>query len=175
MPRKFEKLLMFTVLFASILFSTGCNMVFDAFLKTPPQPISNAIEIGPSWQELIPPEPLKSRAWVQHVSLRMPESVWRNASWDETDSRLQTLKYADGACGKIEAILFDEKGETYELDIAAIGGGFDLGRMLPPRNPNEPPRNTPNFPTDRVYTKLKIRSDIVLRLDGIEWTGYNPK
>lgn len=150
-------------------------MVFDIFLKNKSQPISNAIEIGQDWQEIIPPEPLKSKTSIQYVSLRMPENVWRNADWDEADTSHQTLKYADGTRGRIEATLFDEKGEAYALQINAKGGGFDLGRKLPPRNLNEPPKHIPDFPPDRVYTKLKIRSDVTLRLDKIEWTGYNPK
>ena len=140
-----------------------------------PQIISESIEINPEWKEITPPAPLKSKTLIQNVSLKMPESVWREATWDESDPKRQTLKYGDGKIGKIEAILYDDKGESYELQINAKGGGFQLGRKVAPRNPNEPPTNKPDFPTDRVYTKLRIRSDVTIRLDKIEWTGYNPK
>lgn len=156
-----------------ITFSTiSCEM---NFLSSQPQIISESIEIGSDWKEIVPSVPLKSKNLRQNVSLKMPESIWREATWDESDPKRQTLKYGDGKSGKIEAILYDDKGETYELQINGKGGGFDLGRSVKPRNPNDPPNNQPDFPTDRGYTKLRIRSDVPLRLDKIEWTGYNPK
>lgn len=145
------------------------------FLSSQPQIISESIEINSDWKEIVLSVPLESKNLRQNVSLKMPESIWREAIWDESDPKRQTLKYGDGKSGKIEAILYDNKGETYELQINGKGGGFDLGRPVKPRNPNDPPNNQPDFPTDRVYTKLRIRSDVPLRLDKIEWRGYDPK
>lgn len=145
------------------------------FFGSQPQIISESIEIGTEWKEIVPATPLRSTSLHQNISLKMPDSIWREATWDETDPKRQTLKYQDGKSGKIEAILFDDKGVSYELQINGKGGGFELGRPVKARNPNEPPSNEPDFPKDRTYIKLKIRSDIPLKLDKIVWTGYNPK
>lgn len=161
--------------FLALLFVFSFNSCEMFFLSSSPQIISESIEIGTDWKEIVPPAPLKSKTLHHNVSLKMPESIWRDATWDESDQKRQTLKYGDGKRGKIEAILYDNKGESYELQINGKGGGFDLGRPVKPRNPNEPPSKEPDFPPDRTYTKLRIRSDVPLRLDKIEWTGYNPK
>lgn len=161
-----------SVIFFIVFSTAGCEMIF---LSSQPQIIAESIEIGTEWKEIVPPSPLKVKNLHQNVSLKMSESVWREATWDESDPKRQTLKYGDGKTGKIEAILFDEKGESYELQINGKGGGFNLGRPVKPRNPDEPPNNQPDFPSDRTFNKLRIRSDVPLHLDKIEWTGYTPK
>lgn len=172
MVKRNTAIFIISVIFFIVFSTISCEMIF---LSSQPQVISESIEIGTDWKEIVPASPLKSKNLHQSVSLKMPESIWREATWDESDPKRQTLKYGDGKRGKIEAILYDNKGESYELQINAKGGGFDLGRPVKPRNPDEPPRNEPDFPVDTVFTKLRIRSDVPLRLDKIEWTGYNPK
>jgi hypothetical protein len=171
MMRINNKVFLFLLTLLIVTFFNGCEISSTK----QPQEISGPIRIDSEWKEIVPSTPLKSIKTIQYVSLRMPESVWRNADWDESDPKRQTLKYGDGQRGKIEAILFDDKGESYELQINGKGGGFDLGRKVPARNPDVAPSNKPVFPTDRLYTKLKIRSDIPLNLEKIEWSGYNPK
>jgi hypothetical protein len=169
-----NKSLWFSLILLIAFSLSGCGFL-DNIFSNQAQLISGAVEVGNEWKEIVPPAPLKSVKTIQYVSLRMPESVWKNADWDESDPKRQTLKYGDGRTGKIEAILYDDKGASYELQINGKGGGFDLGRAVPARNPDAPPSNKPMFPTDRVYTKLKIRSDVPLNLEKIEWSGYNPK
>jgi hypothetical protein len=171
--KRLYKTVFVSVIFSLFVFSlNGCEM---NFLSSQPQIISEAVEVGTDWKEIVPPTPLRSKTLVHNVKLIMPDSIWREATWDESDPKRQTLKYGDGKRGKIEAILYDDKGDAYELQINGKGGGFDLGRPVKPRNPNEPPRNEPDFPADRNFTKLRIRSEVPLKLDKIEWTGYNPK
>ncbi|MDQ6787990.1 MAG: hypothetical protein M3033_14385 [Acidobacteriota bacterium] len=172
---KAEKKFVF-ILVLLVIFSTGgCEKIMEKAVTTQGQQISGAIDVGSDWVEITPPAPLKSTASIQHVSLKMPEAVWRSADWDERDKERKTLKYADGRSGRIEAVLYDDKGEGYELYISGKGGGFDLARKLPARNLNEPPRTEPDFPADRLFTKLKIRSEVPLHLEKIEWVGYDPK
>lgn len=139
------------------------------------QPVSEAIEINNDWKEIIPPTPLKSNYLIQHISLKVDQSIQQNIELDGNDPNHQTLKYNDGKSGKIEASLYDDKGEIYPLQINGKGAGILLGRKLPPRDPNKPPENKPSFPADRVYVKLRIRSEVPLQIEKIEWTGYNPK
>lgn len=132
------------------------------------QPISGAVQIGNEWIEIKPPEPLKSVSRIHKVSFRT-DAV---ETFDETDKTNRTMKFKNGQSGQVEAVLFDEHGNGYELSLAGIGGegnGFYLGRFLPPRNPNEPPSEKPDFPYDKTYTKLKIRSDVPFQSEKIEW------
>lgn len=83
---------------------------------------------------------------------------------------------ADGRKTRIEAFLFDDKGESYELQIGGTGGGVTLTRKFVIEIIDGKADYTfLNFPTDRVYVKLKIRSEIPLKFDSIEWRGSKPK
>ena len=166
---------LYVLVFAAAIFTSGCGKVLDDIFLTKPQSISGAMEIGSDWKEVIPPEPLKSTKSIQYVSLKMDERIWRNADWEVADKKLQTLKYPDGRQGKIEAFIVDEHDQRYELHISGIGDGFDLGVLREPRRLDGPPDTAPDFPVNRNYVKLRIRSDIPLRLEKIEWSGYDPK
>lgn len=161
---------MFKKIFAFILvlfLLGGCEILSP----NQTQPVSEAIEINSDWKEIFPPNPLKSKYSVHHISLKLNQPV----ELDGNDPNNLTLKYKDGKSGKIEASLYDDKGESYPLQISGKGAGILLGRKLPPRDPSSPPENKPVFPADRVYVKLRIRSELPLQVEKIEWTGYNPK
>lgn len=151
------------------LAANGCG-IFEVFQSLTPtyQAISGPVEIGTEWVEITPPAPLKSVQSQQYVSVTMKGA-------DTWEQDLKTVKYKDGRKGKIEAFLFDEKGQSYELEIGGIGGGVDLARKLPPRTPDSPPRVGPDFPHDRAYTRLRIRSEVAFRSEKIEWVCMTPK
>lgn len=87
----------------------------------------------------------------------------------------ETLILEDGRRTKIEGFLFDDRGESYELHIVGRGGGIMLRRKISDKTTDaEPDYTSRNFPSDRVFTKLKIRSEIPLKCDKIEWINSKP-
>jgi hypothetical protein len=152
----------------------GCDF-FDPLVSS--QPISGALDVGGEWSEITPPAPLKSSKVRQNVYVEMSGLK----SWDEESQKVivpedgKTVTFADGRRGKIEAQLFDDRGTSYELAIYGLSGGVNLSRKRPPRSPDEKPSLEPDFPRDRTYTKLRVRSDVPFRSEKIEWVCTNPK
>ena len=173
--RVFEKLKnysVFVLIFSSLFFS-GCDL-FGLFNNSRVQAVSGAIQIGSGLTEIKPPEPLRSVSRIHNISVRT-DAV---ETFDENDKTNQTIKFKNGESGRVEAVLYDEQGNGYELSLAGIGGagnGFYLGRRLPPRNTDEPPRKEPDFPFDKTYVKLKIRSSVPFESEKIEWIAETQK
>lgn len=146
--------------------SSGCDKVYESgIIPTPHQSISGAIEIGTDWVEITPPQPLKpiteSAVKIQYSNSDVHDSF----SDDGTE-----LILADGRKTKIEAILYDDKGKDYELGIVGSGSGIHFG--LKPVNEIKDGRASysfPDFPKDKVFVKLRVRSRIPLKCDNIEW------
>ncbi len=174
MTRRTKQLARVLVTALLTLAAGGCNL-FDPLVSS--QPISGAVEVGGEWLEITPPAPLKSVKVRQNVHVEISGLK----SWDDGKQKVivpedgKIVTFADGRRGKIEARLFDDKGDSYELAIYGLSGGINLSRKRPPRSPDEPPTLEPDFPRDRVYTKLRVRSDVPFRSEKIEWVCTNPK
>lgn len=158
---------------------SGCDALYrTGFVPIPDQQISAQIVIGKEWLEIVPTQPLKPLGVGNGVvlknvgykkSAKVGDRIW---SEDQT-----TLFLADGRATRIEAFLFDDKGESYELRIGGVGGANNVvelstasvqtiknGELI------ELKKAQPIL-TDRTYNKLKIRSEIPINCDGIDWVG----
>jgi len=131
------------------------------------QPISGPIDIGKEWVEIVPPKPLKGLGSYIVVKAK---------GLDEGPDMYRSVKFPDGSVGKIEARLYDDKGQVvdfdcYTLEITNIKmlhiwkKGTRLGENVP----------IPGFPHDTRFVKAQIRSDVQLHCDSIEWEGYSSK
>jgi hypothetical protein len=148
----------------------GCGTIYKTgFVPIPNQPISGAIEIGSEWIEIIPPKPL--------VSFTSTVISFRGIDYDSRKIALNDLEplivLKDGRRTKLEAVLYDNNGESYELRIAALGNGVDFQRKATyeiVNGKNEIKLHA--FPSDRTFTMLKIRSQIPLKCDLIELVQY---
>jgi hypothetical protein len=164
-----SKKLLFPVLILLCLMLAGCGLIKElTIMNSDAQIISGSVKIDGEWREITPPAPLKSQVPVHKISIRTKEV----ATFDTDDGTGRTLKFKDGRSGKVEAILYDNDGNGYELKLAGIGGeggGFYLGINRPPRQPGSPPDKEPDFPYNQSYTKLKIRSEISFQCEKIEW------
>jgi hypothetical protein len=134
----------------------GCGTIYKTgFVPIPNQPISGPIEIGSEWVEIIPTnaiKPLGGQHWV------LVKFLGCDFAKSPLNSNILLLK--DGRTTQIEAFMFDNEGNSHELQISGFGGGgFQLYRT------NE------YFPLDKTYLKLKIRSQIPLKTEGIEWVS----
>ena len=101
---------------------------------------------------------------VNKISLYLPpESIWTKADWiSRKDENI--INYSDGRSGRINIVLYDNNGVSYDLRVSSLGEGLGFswfssdGKEL-------------KLPSDREYTKLKIRSDIALHVEKIEFNG----
>jgi hypothetical protein len=131
------------------------------------QPISGPIDIGKEWIEIVPPKPLKALGSYIVVKAK---------GLDEGPDRYRSVKFPDGSIGKIEARLYDDKGQIVDFDcyswmitnikmLNIWKKGTKLGENVP----------IPDFPRDTRFVKAQIRSDVQLHCDSIEWEGYTSK
>ncbi len=164
------------VLLALAFASSGCDFFYrnTPFVPIPTQTISGPVVIGPEWIEIVPPEPL--RPTVKHNWITL--GFYKENKGDFTDDiqKGEILILDDGRKTKIEGFLIDANGESYELSISGRGGGIQLTRKMTAEViEGRQKYKFVNFPIDRVYARLKIRSEIPLECDKIEWIGSKPK
>lgn len=167
----------FILLFA--LFLNSCDFYYRnvPFVPVPPQTVSGPVVIGSEWIEIAPPEslrPLGSTNWIQ-LGYKGFKEMKDTKIFDQS-----ILEMADGRNTKVEAFLYDEQGSEYELELTQSSVGPELykkGKVKWSGEPNfsQPDYSDVKFPFDRVFTKLKIRSEIPLECDKIEWVGNKPK
>jgi hypothetical protein len=155
----------------------GCDVIYQSeFVSVPYQSISDSVVIGAEWVEIIPPTPLKPYKSIQEIVLRFDNYDRKNFT---DDLQEKILNLSDGRKTKIDAFLFDEKGEMYELGISGtggVGGGISFTRKLKEEIINgKTEYSFQSFPADRNYTKLKIRSEIPIQINKIEWICYSNK
>ncbi len=147
-----------------LMFSlSGCTTI-NKWRSRTPVPVSGPIEVGPEWVEIAPPNPLISREGTrQEILLFTKHDV--KGDWGDD---LKTLKLKDGRDTRVEAFLYDEKGNEFELFINGDVGEY-VALALTPRNADKMVR----FPNGQ-YTKLRIRSEIPIKVEKIEWGADYP-
>jgi hypothetical protein len=157
----------------------GCAAVYrSGFVSVPRQPISSAVTIGSEWVEIIPPAPLIPYGSSQYIDLEC--DGYKKTDWSSSVDNENVLELADGRITKIEAFLFDNKGQGYELKVYQTSAGPELVRKGKVKwsgeaNFSEADYSEVNFPPGSVFTKLRIQSQIPLKCSKIEWTGGNQK
>ena len=161
------------LLLLTTVFFGGCDFYYKnmPFVPIPPQTVSGSITIGSSWMEIVPPKPLKPLGVTNWITLGCKN--YKVFDWAENEKNI--LELADGRNTKIEAYLYDDRGESYLLRIYQTSNGPELHRKeLSEIGDGKNNYSTVEFPKDRVYIKLKIRSEIPLECDNIEWQGSKP-
>lgn len=125
------------------------------------------LRIGGEWREIIPPRPLRATERIHAISIKTPDVEGRN----RRDKSGQSLEFTNGRTGRVEAVLYDDRGEAHRLQLVGTGNGFDLGVLDRPAENGSPARRPPDFPLDRTYRRLKIRSDVPFYAEKIVWTA----
>ncbi len=154
--------------------SSGCDFYYRnmPFVPIPPQTISGPVVIGSEWVEVVPPKPLSPLGSTNWISLGYSE--YEEGRYAEGDGK--TLNLVDGRVTRIEALLFDDRGEIYELEVSRTSNGPQLHRKGKVKILNGvPDYSETKFPSDRVFVRLKIRSEISLDCSKIEWQGSKPQ
>lgn len=168
------------LLLAVLIFNlSGCGTIYKSgFVSVPRQPVSDSIEITSEWVEITPPAPLIPYGNSQYIDLEC--EGYKKNDWSSAGDNENVLELADGRITKIEAFLFDSRGQGFELKVSQTSAGPELVRKGKVKWSGEPnfskaDYSEVNFPPDSVFTKLRIRSQIPLKCNKIEWTGWNQK
>jgi hypothetical protein len=157
-------------IFICVLF-TGCQPIYNTgFVPIPKQLISNEIEIGNDWIEIVPPESIEPLGPQNWILLRFDyyKELSKNVRIDHS------IILNDGRTVKIEAVLFDNQGNTFDFFPGGYGGGGVHLYDESPTNAQGVSLN-PKRLLDRKFTKMKIRSSALIRVDKIEWVSAIPK
>jgi len=143
------------------------NKLFSFFsdLTKSEQEISGVVELSPEWKEFKPDPPLKSKRRIQYVGLELDNIK----GWNERDRRKLII---DGKDVLIEIELFDEHGNKHALVPNRIGKRVEFGK--PKEDISNQPSDAPDFPSDREYTKISIRSEPSVKCRQIIWGTYTP-
>jgi hypothetical protein len=137
------------------------------------QPVSGPIDIGREWTELVPPKPLRAVSFSNYL-------IVAAKGLDETldTSRFRSIKFPDGSTGKIEARLYDEKGNAVDFDYYVWSDKNVVTlRKKGTRFPEDggTPATNPDFPYNTTFVRVQIRSDVNLHCDSVEWGGHTGK
>lgn len=181
MPNPFSRINKILLVLLLAISLDGCKAIYNTgFVPIPLQEVSGPVEIGPEWIEIVPPEPLIPYGWSQQFVLGLDENQRTNIEGMELDGKTITLK--DGREIQLEAILFDDRGKSYELRISGYGGNIEgisgiwLGlKPGPSEGSGDQKQEYEKPPSDRTYTKLKIKSTIPIKFNRIGWSGSVPK
>lgn len=145
----------------------GCKWLYKQGYPIPDQLVSGPVEIGPEWVEIVPPKPLIPYGIIMEVLIKFEKAEAKDIG---TEYKSNIIKFPDGEKTKIEAILYDDSGKAYDLIVCGAGNGITFCRKDETEVPDGTPRpSTPDFPEDRIYTKLRLRSEMPVKIDSITW------
>jgi hypothetical protein len=120
------------------------------------QPVSGKTEFGKDWKDIVPPTPLQVVENEQSIRLKL------DGIKDMTHS--DSLLLTDGRKVTITAEVIDDQDRRYPLTLGGIGGAqhayFYRAGDYPPG---------PDFDVDRTIVKLRLKSDLPLEVDEIQW------
>jgi hypothetical protein len=165
-----ERLLVAIGLVGALL---GCERIFNTVVAEPAQSIAGKTNLGPEWSTIQAPRALESKRDKQQVSIHLASELNGGVAFDPDDKTNTSLKLKDGRVIKLEAELIDNKGIAYLMRVGGVGTAIFLVRATPPRDVSKPPDAGPDFPKDREYTTLKIKSSSPISVEKIEWLCFN--
>jgi hypothetical protein len=168
--------LLFLFIFVSTLVS-GCDSSIQAslFAKNPIQ-ISGETELGATAKKFELRPALQANFFRHYVLLKLPQQQLKDVQEKEAGGEEPVVTLADGRKTKIEATLVDDLGRSYPLRASFSSAGLIMEKAdKKVRDFKEPPTSQPDFPPDRKFTQLILRSELPIGLLSIEWVGNNPK
>lgn len=119
------------------------------------QGIAGQVTIPTEWIEFTPKEPLRPSKDTQEVVLDAAEPLVRN------NSNLKRIELESGTLVKPELQLIDQYGNIFNANVNRY--------PTPSRYNNGISCSVPYLPQDRLYTKVRVRSDQPLKLARILW------
>jgi hypothetical protein len=168
--------LLFLFIFMSTLVSGCDSSIFTSLSAKNPLQISGEIELGPTAKKIELQPALRANFFHHSVVLKLPQKQLKDVQAKEAGGQEPVVTLADGRKTKIEATLVDDLGRSYPLRASYSSAGITMVKpesLL--RDFKEPPTSQPDFPPDRKFTQLILRSELPIGLLSIEWVGNNPK
>jgi len=138
-------------------------LIVSLALMNSEQQISGPMTISSNWTEITPERPIKPTKQFQEIVLDVnpSEGLVRD------NLHAERMQLANGEIVKPEIQLIDQYGNVFVAEV---------GRYpVPSRYENGISGQISNLPRDRIYTKLRVRSDNPLRLSRIVWHCWDGK
>jgi hypothetical protein len=150
--------------YAGYKFLSGGRTVLNELPET--REIHRSVEFGTDWTEITPQPPMKSSQPFSYIGLKL-ETV---KDWAKNDKK--KLLLTDGSPILIEVELSDDQGNKYLLVPNRIGKYIEFGKDKSNIPLSAPPSNESDFPPDRLYTKVRIRSERPINCEQVIWGNY---
>jgi len=128
---------------------------YDPYLD---QDIAGPTTITSQWLEIAPKSPLRVERQRHMVVLELDKSI-------QTEPGGSGLVLPDGSIVRPQIELFDKDGETYELNDPSLFLS-NTGEILAYFSGSD-------LPKDKMYIKVRIRSDSPVRCNRVFWRNYN--
>jgi hypothetical protein len=140
--------------------------------------VCGEMTVGNEWVEIKPQPPLKASKRTQDLNLYVADK--HTAYWNKDDSTddSDAMLSPDGSLIKPEVQLMDEYGTVYKLHSVSFfgtepgGTGLDGGMGF---SKDFDQYLDSNFPQDRAYTTIRIRSAKPIHISKIVWECRTPK
>jgi hypothetical protein len=146
----------------SLVFLSSCSGIQEKMYPVVNQKIYGPVIIKDEWLEIIPKEPLKATRDVSEVILWFADRY-------EPKLELKGVRSPDGRTITPEVQLVAQDGTTYQLTVSSLdetGIGFRLHSF----------NSTPmSLPKDKIYSRVRVRSNSALKCSSIIWRNYNPR
>jgi hypothetical protein len=122
--------------------------------------LARNLRVSQEWIEITVSPPLSPRYRSQSIKLKLD-----NFSWD-SNSNSFAIRLPDGSVITPEIEIYDEDGNKFELQHSGFSSKYyDAVVFRPPAK----------LPTDRKYTRLRIRSAVAFACDEISWCTKHMK
>lgn len=118
--------------------------------------ISGPVTLTSEWIEIVPEEPLRPEREVQKILLDFAQPY-------ESDHDAWKIRFPDGSLVAPEVQLIDKNGNVFTSSKVASLGQTGMGLRMS------------SLPQDRVYLKLRLRSDKPIAISRIIWRCYDPR
>jgi len=140
--------------------------------------ISGPVTIGPGWTDIRPTKPLKVSRHTQSINIYVSDAHEENMPASDPSGKSWAMRFPDGSVARPEVEVLDQYGNLFRLDSASflvkegtvsdLGGGmgFSTGFNVAIDS---------NFPPDRVYPLVRIRSDKPIRVSKVTWFCHTGK
>jgi hypothetical protein len=136
------------------------------------------ITVSDEWVEIKPQPPLKASKRTQDLDLYVADEHTAYWTADDSTDNSDAMRFPDGSLVRPEVQLIDEYGTVYELDRHSffgrkpggngLDGGMGFSKIFDQSIDS-------NFPKDRAYTTIRIRSPKPIHISKIVWECRTPK
>jgi hypothetical protein len=134
--------------------------------------ISGPVLIGPEWLDIRLDKPLRVSRRTQTVLLYVSDKHESYDELDAPDERRSAMRFPDGSVVRPEVQVVDEYGNVFRLNAVSFLGKDRTSGQLNAGLGFSTQYNLAidsDFPSDRVYPLVRVRSDKPIHVSSIVW------